>query len=497
MKRICFFVCLLFHYSSFLLAQTNELNEFKRRVNTQFSRFEEICEEHPYINENDIVYWSSDKKYKVVHKSEIKRNDYVYEKIVIEDYSFAHQALLELRPKTDSVFQYIEKIVEMSKLDNFPPDDYSKKGMLDEVINYYESNGIKTDVKVNKVRKDAEKGIINKKFRPAIEAYAIRKINEESEIFDNTIGDYYQKRQGNKEITVITGVKDPTVIYYEINGEKFFNNENPIYLAKWGSDKWAKAFLRKMSEGWEWTLEGDKMKENRVTFPVRATYYISDSHPNYAVIFDNNIREAVTQIQIFNTDGELIRINTVPNNYYGNISELVEQEIYIKWYKENKYNIQAQPQSTLDYIEKKLGLKESKLSAQSVKLLNNALKAKEKVEDARTYKQYKEAKQEYNVAAVKVVADWFSDVNETGNNYLAQLEEDQRDLFGYVYNLERVNDTSIDVYFLSKDGKRLTQINCTYSNERPFKIKRDVKLVAIHPTNVDMDAINKALKDRK
>ena len=497
MKRICFFVCLLFHYSSFLQAQTNELNEFKRRVNTQFSRFEEICEEHPYINENDIVYWSSDKKYKVVHKSEIKRNDYVYEKIVIEDYSFAHQALLELRPKTDSVFQYIEKIVEMSKLDNFPPDDYSKKGLLDEVINYYESNGIKTDVKVNKVRKDAEKGIINKKFRPAIEAYAIRKINEESEIFDNTIRDYYQKRQGNKEITVITGVKDPTVIYYEINGEKFFNNENPIYLAKWGSDKWAEAFLRKMSEGWEWTLEGDEMKENRVTFPVRATYYISDSHPNYAVIFDNNLRKAVAQIQIFNTDGDLIRINTVPNNYYGNISELVEQEILIKWYRENKYNINSQPKSTLDYVEKSLGLKDSKLSEQKKKNLRTAIKAQNRVENAKTYGQYKKAKQEAGVAALRVLDDFIGSIDEIGKNYIDQLDQDIRALFGYVYNLERVNDTSIDVYFLSEDGKRLTQINCTYSNERPFKIKRDVKLVAIHPTNVDMDAINKALKDRK
>lgn len=502
------------------LSAQNVENDYKAMlgiVNYELDNFSKIVKEHPYWKGDYVLYKTNSRKIEAVPKSSATRTDYIYENEYTLDYSSAHEAVRILQTQIDSASKKIECMMELSSLETLSEEYADKRKLLDEIISYYETGksdflsttpnadlglGIislsapSIDVKIEKVKKDAAKGIVNKKFKKYIDEYTLSYINHLQKVVETEANAFARKMRESKQFKVITGVKDFTVPYYEMNGEKIINRNNVILLAKSGGDAWAKSLMRKMSEGWEWASYST-LKKTSQTFPVQVVYYESDEHPEYAVVYNNDLKDVLTQTQVFDKKGELVRINTVPTDYYGNISEQLEGEIYRTWFLENKYDIMSQSQKTINYVKEQLGLKKVTVTEAERKHLKDAMKAGNKVDNAQTYSQYKKAKQEQTIAAAKVFGDYMKSIDEIGENYIKQLKNDRHNLFAYIANLERVNDTTIDVYFISHDGKQMTRVRCNYYSVSPFKVKRDVNLVSISPANIDMDAIQEIYESLK
>ena len=492
-------------------------NAMMRRADYELNKFSKISEKHPHWKDEYVLYKTNNGEIEAASKASATRSDYIYENEYVYDFSWAHEATKMIRAQVDSVAEKIESMMELTNIETLPEDDIEKRNLLDEIIGYYETGkadyrnmstdaGLSLvgatlyapniDVKIEKVKKDAAKGIINKKFKKYINEYILDNIHYFEKVLNKETNDYKSKMSKSKQCNVIVGIKDFTDIYYEMNGEKIINRRNVILRAKFGGDSWSKDLMSKMSEGWEWATYSS-LKKTSQTFPIQVVYYESDEHPDYAVVYNKDMEDVLTQTQVFDKKGELVRINTVPTDYYGNISEQLEGEIYRTWFLENKYDIMSQSQKTINYVKEQLGLKKVTVTEAERKHIKDAMKAGQKVDNAQTYSQYKKAKQEQTIAAVKVFGDYMRSIDEIGENYIKQLKNDQHNLFGYIANLERVNDTSIDVYFISDDGKEMTRVNCKYYSVSPFKVKRDVNLVSISPANIDMDAIQEIYESLK
>ena len=226
-------------------------NAMMRRADYELNKFSKISEKHPHWKDEYVLYKTNNGEIEAASKASATRSDYIYENEYVYDFSWAHEATKMIRAQVDSVAEKIESMMELTNIETLPEDDIEKRNLLDEIIGYYETGkadyrnmstdaGLSLvgatlyvpniDVKIEKVKKDAAKGIINKKFKKYINAYILDNIHYFEKVLNKETNDYTSKMRESKQSNVIVGIKDFTDIYYEMNGEKIINRRNVIFI---------------------------------------------------------------------------------------------------------------------------------------------------------------------------------------------------------------------------------------------------------------------------
>lgn len=228
-------------------------------------------------------------------------------------------------------------------------------------------------------------------------------------------------------------------------------------------------------KGWEFLYTEDG-KYHDDSYPVKIGYYVYDSHSNYRVIRDEDKIEGV-----YDSQGNLVYIPLLNRNQYDEFVS-IKRLVYLKDYLRNKYEIHSQPKETQDYIKYELSKgfeSENNGSDLFSSMIAAALigsAADELLSPVNAHKVKNKTK-EYTINSLSqnTKPRW----DKTGENYIAQLEKDHTDDFGYVYMIERLSNVSFRVVYLNKQTLKPSYCAViTYrTGEKPYTVKFSTKLV--------------------
>ena len=273
---------------------------------------------------------------------------------------------------------------------------------------------------------------------------------------------------------------------------KVLNPNNRAYLYVHSGYKWKEQIdeldYKKQLIGWEWWATKDYEKKY-TAYPTTLHYRQYSSHPQYMVV-DN---------RVFDKEGNLIAQTTLLRSNEQILKGLKEQmlkEIYIKDYKDNKYDILKASVEIQERVKRRLGLPsqtvDSKKAEKNRKIIADYYEKKEVARRSRGTNKQAQAEKEAEQAALKsglLFLEAMMDKNSNAaNEFVDQLKEDHRNDLYTIYEIARVNEKAFKVIFLNKDDKSSYTGLITVEQTGMFKCQYKYELI---PNDKNI-AINKA-----
>ena len=192
-----------------------------------------------------------------------------------------------------------------------------------------------------------------------------------------------------------------------------------------------------IEEGWEWIQKEEHFFHDD-SYPIKMSYYTFKSHPQYKVLFDytDYINGNMNNYAVYKSNGSLVRVGMITyetsfDGYFINdevIKELL-RHVYIKDFRNNKYNFSKENTKAQNYVKKEL-----KLIPDYVTLQN-----------------------------------FFQTYSEVAVRYLEQLKKDHKYDFANPLKCERINNLSFKVTFGNSDDKPTNTYKITYTSKGTFK----------------------------
>ena len=183
-------------------------------------------------------------------------------------------------------------------------------------------------------------------------------------------------------------------------------------------------------EGWEW-IQNEKHFFHDDSYPIKLSYHTFKSHPQYKVIFDpiDYLNDRRGLYAIYNNNGVLVRVGMITDcSDFDDIYVIEEvrkellRHVYIKDYRNNKYNFKKENTKAQNYVKKKLNL----------------------IPDFTTY-------------------------SEVANRYIEQLKKDHEHDFINLLKCERINHLSFKVTFGNSKGEPTKTYKIAYTSKGSYK----------------------------
>lgn len=248
---------------------------------------------------------------------------------------------------------------------------------------------------------------------------------------------------------------------------------NPYYRGLWYNDADTLDMIERYQQthGWEF-LYTNKRKQERDSYPTKVEYYVYAAAPKYKVTYsENGINE------VYNAAGQLIFVPRLTRNKTFEFKE-IQRLVYLKDYRNNKYNIKSKSAHTQNYLylflERENGFEESVTETFGAALGTAFVGG--------LFGPFSSVSRKANMKGLKQVSKY---TDNDGSNFIDQLRKDHDDEFGYIYSIKRLSNTSFQVLYLN--SKSLLPSYCatiTYrTGNKPFTCDYSAKFVKI-PSNI-------------
>lgn len=285
--------------------------------------------------------------------------------------------------------------------------------------------------------------------------------------------DYLTDSLKNVESTINSGWKGN--LNYEDLPQKeiIVQMDNPYYRGLWYNNADTLDMVERYQQihGWEFLYTGNRTYRED-SYPQKVKYYIYDSAPKYKVTYsDSGIKE------VYNSSGQLVfvpRLNRDNNFEFKEIQRL----IYLKDYRNNKYNIRSKSTHTQNYLhlflERENGFEKSAVEAFGTALGTAFVGG--------LFGPFSSVTRKANRKGIEEVSKY---TDKDGSNYIDQLRKDHENEFGYIYMIKRMSNTSFQVLYLN--SRTLKPSYCaiiTYkTGSTPFTCDYSAKLIQL-PVNI-------------
>lgn len=216
--------------------------------------------------------------------------------------------------------------------------------------------------------------------------------------------------------------------------------ENPYYRGYHYDNEYILDKIDKsaMIEGVEFLFSKEGRYVNE-SYPTKISYMQFPEIPNYRVTYDENKDNKIREI--YDNKGNLVYVPYLDRNEYDIFKEF-KRIVYFDDYKNNKYNIKSEKQSTQNFLNlwigRKNGFKESQseLASMQFAVSLSAMFGSQLSTEATASK------------VLNKVTDYRDAI---GENFLEQLNQDHSNDFGYIYSIERIGDKQFRVVYLNKE----------------------------------------------
>lgn len=185
-------------------------------------------------------------------------------------------------------------------------------------------------------------------------------------------------------------------------------------------------------EGWEWIYTEKHITHND-SYPIKLTYSTFNSHPEYKVVFGDDVRQP--SYLAYTNNGELVRVGMPINCIYDReymvaqeITTKLQSHVYIQDYHNNKYGFCKEDAKAQNYVKKELKLAP------------------------------------FNDARPKAYAGY----SEIGFRYLEQLKEDHKNDFSTPLKCERLSDMSFKITFGNEEIEPTYTFMITYTSKGSY-----------------------------
>lgn len=233
--------------------------------------------------------------------------------------------------------------------------------------------------------------------------------------------------------------------------------------------------------GWEF-LDNSKGMYHEDSYPQQVKYYVFNEIPNYKVL------EGDSKIKyVYDNNGNLNYVQKLMRQTNYKEFEEIKRLVYLKDYKNNKYNIKSQPRETLQFLEKTLSTpnevtnlkyKKQKFLLESAIVMDSYFKAAGYLGPILSKPYSKMLASSDKMKRMKKDA---KGIDGIGLRYIEQLEKDHENDFGYVYIIDRISNTSFRVVYLN--AQTLIPSYCaeiSYSTgQKPYTTSYSTRLISM------------------
>ena len=285
--------------------------------------------------------------------------------------------------------------------------------------------------------------------------------------------DYLTDSLKNVESTINSGWKG-NLNYEDLpKKEIIVRMDNPYYRGLWYDNADTLDMIERYQhiQGWEF-LYTDNCTYWEDYYPEKVNYYVYDSAPEYKIISSyNEIKK------VYNSSGQLVFVSGLNRND-NFVFEEIQRLIYLKDYRNNKYNIRSKSTHTQNFLQ--LFLEREKGFEKSWNEKAGAMTMA--FDSGGPMRLFNSVTQEVHRKALEKVSKY---ADKDGRNYIDQLRRDHENEFGYIYMIKRVSNTSFHVLYLN--SRTLKPSHCaiiTYkTGGKPFTCDYSAKLTQL-PENI-------------
>lgn len=230
------------------------------------------------------------------------------------------------------------------------------------------------------------------------------------------------------------------------------------------------------SQGWEWTDENE-LKSKTVYFPEEKSFKYHPSHPEYRIAC--NWRDNYCyHPNVYNEKGVLVRAGNIDGlgQGYEEITETVMMAICKRDFLANKYDINSAKPETLLALRIKFDIADA-VDARFKKYMKMAQDARDEKLSSTTPAQYAAAQKKQN-EALNVLMEYVAKEREPqAMNYIKQLKSDHEAELSYLYKIERVDNVTFKLYFLSDKLECGCISLMKWSNKEPYEAQYEIELL--------------------
>lgn len=247
--------------------------------------------------------------------------------------------------------------------------------------------------------------------------------------------------------------------------------------------------LPQQTKGWEWLGSNDYKKIEK-TFPERITYFVFTAAPQYRIYSPLLYLEAgkILDRIVFDDKGNLIYFPCLirtgfSSETFTDVKKDIKRLVYLKDFKNNKYNIKGKSEKTLAMIISTLAINHGfqEREGKGRRNLNKFSLITQLAKMGDFYDAYKVLEK---FPPEKIYYD------RDGESYIEQLTIDHSSEFGYAYIIERLSNLSFRVVYIHKNTLKPTHcaVVTFKTGTDPYTWDYDVKLVNL-PSQIPIPII--------
>ena len=282
---------------------------------------------------------------------------------------------------------------------------------------------------------------------------------------------------------------------FEINkfnhiGYKFplsnFTKKEPISYDMCPGEKWNQIYSKDKQDlikGFEWINDGnnflnDGAKLIEKSYPIETSYYVFESHPEYAIKVESIKPDTSDWIWcMYNLQGDLIRIHSFEYDMEDEI-KIAKNIAYWNDYKNNKYNIASEDSLTIQYVEMILKGEMDKLRNEYLEeLFTLAFIENIASEFSSSNHEKIDIRNKAQKEAINTTNNFIDAIDrdkmQKARQYVKQLEFDYRNKFNKGRCI-RINDKSFCFSLVDETGKATCFFKIEYIQNGPFDFKKDI-----------------------
>ena len=190
-------------------------------------------------------------------------------------------------------------------------------------------------------------------------------------------------------------------------------------------------------KGWEWIYNEDYTYHDD-SYPYEISYRKYVNHPQYTVVGQ----------YIYNQSHALVRVEDISSE---NVNDELLRYVYVKDYRNNKYNFKKEDAKAQNYVKKKLGIPSNATSSYT-----------------------------YSEPAIR---------------YLVQLERDHQHDFDNLLKCERIGNLSFKLTYGNNLGKPTNTYKVTYLNKGVYKY--DISVTELPLEDLDFKKYESLMSSEK
>ena len=268
-----------------------------------------------------------------------------------------------------------------------------------------------------------------------------------------------------KDVVVHTRVPNPECRDNYFNGNLQLDSYAPS--SEYANHRWDEA---QQSKGWEW-VDGNKMESKEVFFPTKVSYYELAGHTEY------RFKQCGYRYDAYDENGKLIRVdNMIGRKIESNMTKDVMMAICKRDFLANKYDINKPSKKTLDALRIRFGIVDG-VDARFKQYKEMYIASRYEMVNAVTPEEYGAALARHD-AALKVMKEYaLKQIDQQADNYINQLEADHKNELKYLYKIERIDNTTFKLYYLSDKMECGCVAQMKWFNTASYECEYEIELL--------------------